>query len=130
MRYGRVLIALLLAVTIFPPAREVLSAEDTLRFQMPSTSKGQAPRQGQVFEGAQLVRPSERERDAVRELLAAKPRPKTLKDADMKYLKELLNKPEWLGLERGVVHNMWSEVNGKEWHDTEAAQPSKNEQLP
>lgn len=130
MRYERVLIVLLLAVTIFPPAREVLSAEDALRFQMPSTPKGQAPRQGQVFEGAQLVRPSERERDAVRELLAAKPRPKTLKDADMKYLKELLNKPAWVGFERGVVHNMWSEVSGKEWNDTEAAQPSKNERSP
>jgi hypothetical protein len=78
------LIFFFLAVIIFTPALAVLSAEDAFRIQMQSTPKGQAPRQGQVLEGAQLVRPSARERDAVSQLLATKPRPKTLKDADIK----------------------------------------------
>ena len=94
----RALIFLLLAIIIFTPAQVVLSAEDALRIQMQSTPKGQAPRRGQIFEGAQLVRPSAREREAVSQLLATKPRPKTLKDADIKYLKDLLNKAAWVGL--------------------------------
>jgi len=77
-----------------------------------------------------MVRPSPRERDAVSQLLTAKPRPKTLKDADIKYLKDLFNKAAWVGFERRIVHEMWTEVSGKEWHDTEAFQPPKNEKSP
>ena len=77
-----------------------------------------------------MVRPSPRERDAVSQLLTAKPRPKTLKDADIKYLKDLLNKAAWFGFERRIVHEMWTEVSGKEWHDTEVSQPPKNEKSP
>lgn len=127
MTHGRALIFLLLAITIFTPAIAVLSAEDALRIQMQSTAKGQAPRQGQVLEGSQLVRPSPRERDAVSQLLAIKPRPKTLKDADIKYLKDLLAKAAWIGFERRIVHEMWTEVSGKEWRDTEVSQPHKKE---
>lgn len=130
MTHVRVLIVLLLAVTFCTPAQAVLSAEDVLRVQMQSTPKGQAPRQGQVLEGSQLVRPSARERDAVSQLLATKPRPKTLKDADIKYLNDLLNKAAWVGFERRIVHEMWTEVSGKEWYDTEVSHPPKNEQSP
>ena len=130
MTHCRVLIFPLLAITIFTPAIAVLSAEDAVRIQMQLTQRSQASRQGQVLEGSQMVRPSPRERDAVRQLLTAKPRPKTLKDADIKYLKDLLNKAAWVGFERRIVHEMWTEVSGKEWHDTEAFQPPKYEKSP
>jgi hypothetical protein len=64
---------------------------------------------------ARLVRPSPREREAIKSLLQMKPRPKTLNDADMKYLKELLNKPVWLGAEGRIMHEIWTEVTGHEW---------------
>ena len=130
MTHCRVLIFPLLAITIFTPAIAVLSAEDAVRIQMQLTQRSQASRQGQVLEGSQMVRPSPRERDAVRQLLTAKPRPKTLKDADIKYLKDLLNKAARVGFERRIVHEMWTEVSGKEWHDTEVSQPPKNEKSP
>mgnify|MGYP000316901638 CR=1 FL=1 len=130
MTYGRVLIVLLLAIAFFTPAQAVFCAEDVLHIQMQSIPKGQAPRQGQILEGSQLVRPSARERDAVSQLLTTKPRPKTLKDADIKYLNDLLNKAAWVGFERRIVHEMWTEVSGKEWHDTEVSHPPKNEQSP
>jgi hypothetical protein len=93
--------------------------------QLPQRSP--ASRQGQVLEGSQTVRPSLRERDAIQQLLAAKPRPKTLKDADIKYLKNLLDKSAWFGFEQRIVHEMWTEVSGKEWHDIPVSQPPKNE---
>ena len=97
MKYCRGLIFPLLAITIFTPAIAVLSAADAVRIRMQLTQRSQASRQGQVLEGSQMVRPSPRERDAVSQLLTAKPRPKTLKDADIKYLKDLLNKAAWVG---------------------------------
>ena len=130
MTQVRVVIFLLVAITILTPAIAVVSAEDAVRNQMQLTQMVQAPRQGQVLEGSQIVRPSPRERDAVSQLLTTKPRPKTLKDADMKYLKDLLDKPAWFGFERRIVHEMWTEVSGKEWHDTEVSQPPKNEKSP
>jgi len=48
----------------------------------------------------------------------------------MKYLKGLLDKAAWFGFERRIVHEMWTEVSGKEWHDTEVSQPSKKEKAP
>jgi hypothetical protein len=91
---------------------------------------GQASRQGQALEGTQIVRPSPRERAAISQLLTTTPRPKTLKDADIKYLEDLLNKAAWFGFERRIVHEIWTEVSGKEWHDTEVTQPPKNEKSP
>ena len=55
-------------------------------------------------------------------LSATKPHPKTLTDADIKYLKDLLDKAARLSFER-----IWTEVSGKEWHDTEVSQPPKND---
>jgi hypothetical protein len=130
MTHFKVLIFLLLAINIFMPAIAVVSAKDAVRIQMQLTQMVQAPRQGQVLEGSQIVRPSPRERDAVSQLLTIKPRPKTLKDADMKYLKDLLDKPAWFGFERRIVHEMWTDVSGKEWRDTEVSQPPKNEKSP
>ena len=130
MTHSSVLIFLLLVVSIFTPAITVVSADDAVRNQMQLTQRSQAARQGQLLEGSQIVRPSPRERDVVSKLLTTKPRPKTLKDADMKYLKNLLDKPAWFGFERRIVHEMWTEVSGKEWHDTEVSQPPKNEKSP
>ena len=130
MTHFRVSIFLLLAITIVTPAITVLRAEDVLRIQMQLTQRDQVSREGQVLEGSQIVRPSPRERAAISQLLTTTPRPKTLKDADIKYLKELLNKATWFGFERRIVHEAWTEVSGKEWHDTEVMQPPKNENLP
>lgn len=127
MTQVRVVIFLLVAITILTPTIAVVSAENAERNQMQLTQLGQAPRQGQVPESSQIVRPSLRERDAVIQLLAIKPRPRTLKDADMKYLKDLRDKPAWFGFERHIVREMWTEVSGKEWHDTEVSKPHKKE---
>jgi len=43
---------------------------------------------------------------------------------------DLLDKPAWFGFERRIVHEMWTEVSGKEWYDTEVSQPPKNEKSP
>ena len=127
----RVLIFLVLASTMnFTPTREVLNAEDASPIQVQFPQKNQAVRQGQVLEGAQAVRPSLKEHDAVNQLQTMKPRPETLTDADVKYLKDLRDEAAWLGFERRIVHDMWTEVNGKEWHGTEVSQPSKNEKSP
>jgi hypothetical protein len=116
----RVVIVLLLAFTISHIlAAAMLQAEDAVPIQAPSTQTGQALRKGQILEGSQVVQPSPREREAIYQLLAVKPRPKTLKDADMKYLKGLLEKQRWFGFDQKMVHEFWSEVNGKEWRDTE-----------
>ena len=127
MRQGRVVIFLFVAITILTPAIAVVSAENAERNQMQMAQIGRAPRQGQVPEGAQIVRPSPRERDAVIQLLAIKPRPQTLKDADVKYLKDLRDKPAWFSFERRIVREMWTGVSGKEWPDTEVSQPQKKE---
>lgn len=127
----KVLTFLLLAITIyFAPARGVLRAEDgsAIRVQLPQ--KIQASPQRQVLEGAQAVRPTLKERDALSQLLTMKPRPNTLTDADMKYLKNLRDKATWLGFERRIVHEMWTEATGKEWHDPEVSQTSKSEKSP
>lgn len=130
MTHFRVSIFLFLAITIFTPAIAVLRAEDALRPQMQLIQRSQASRQGQVLEGSQIVRPSPRERAAISQLLTTTPRPKTLKDADIKYLEDLLNKAAWFGFERRIVHEIWTEVSGKEWHDTETTQSPKNEKSP
>jgi hypothetical protein len=115
----RVGIVLLLAFSISHIlAAAMLQAENAVPIQAPSTQTGQALRKGQILEGSQVVQPSPREREAIYQLLAAKPRPKTLKDADMKYLKGLLNKQTWFGFDHKMVHEIWSEATGKEWRDT------------
>jgi hypothetical protein len=124
----RVMIVLLLAFTISHIlAAAMLQAENAVPIQAPSTQTGQALRKGQILEGSHVVKPSPREREAIYQLLAAKPRPKTLKDADMKYLKGLLDKQRWFGFDQKMVHEIWSEVTGKEWRDTEGPVHPKNE---
>ena len=101
------------------PAISVLRAEDTSRIPMQLTQMSQAPRKGPFLEGSQIVHPSLREREAIHQLLALKPRPKTLKDADIKYLQNLRDKGTWYGFEQRMVHGIWADVNGKEWRDAE-----------
>jgi len=110
------LVALALNVT---PAISVLRAEDTSRTPMQLTQASQAARKGLFLEGSQLVRPSPKEREAIYQLLALKPRPKTLKDADMKFLQGLRDKTAWSMFEHRGMHAIWAEVNGKEWRDSE-----------
>lgn len=117
---ARVLAVLLLAIAINgSPAISMLHAEDTSHIRMHVAEMRQAPRKGPVLEGSQMVRPSPREREAVHQLLALNPRPKTLKEADVKYLQGLRDKASWFVLERRMVHEIWAEVNGKEWRDIE-----------
>jgi hypothetical protein len=114
----RVMIALLLAITVnATSAISVLCAEETPRIPMQLTQLNQTPRKNPFFEGGQMVRPSLREREAVHQMLALKPRPKTLKDADMKFLQGLRDKASWFVLDQRMVHEIWSEVHGKEWDD-------------
>ena len=114
----RVVIALLLAITVnATSAISVLCAEETPRILMQFTQLNQTPRKNPFFEGAQMVRPSPKEREAVHQMLALKPRPKTLKDADMKFLQGLRDKASWFVLDQRMVHEIWSEVSGKEWDD-------------
>jgi hypothetical protein len=128
---ARVLIVLLLAVTIHAMAAlSGLRAEDTSRIPMQLTQHSQAPRQGPFLEGAQMVRPSPKEREAIYQLLALKPRPKTLKDADVKYLQRMRDKASWFVFERRMMHEIWADVSGTEWRDPEGPQPHKNETTP
>jgi hypothetical protein len=118
MTFFRVLIVLLLGITMdITPAISVSHAEDTSRIPMQLIQMSPAPRKGPFLEGAQKVRPSPREREAIHQLLALKPRPKTLKDADVKFLQDLRNKGTWFGLDQRMVHEIWAEVNGTEWRD-------------
>jgi len=110
------IVALAMNVT---PAISVLRAEDISRTPMQLTQASQVPRKVGFLEGSQTVRPSPKEREAIYQLLALKPRPKTLKDADMKFLQGLRDKTSWSMFEQRGVHEIWAEVNGREWHDTE-----------
>ena len=114
----RVVIVLLLAITVNATlAISVLRAEETPRVSMQLTQLNQTPRKNPLFEGGQMVRPSPKEREAVHQMLALKPRPKTLKDADMKFLQGLRDKASWFVLDQRMVHEIWAEVYGKEWGD-------------
>ncbi len=114
----RICILLLLAITVnATSAISVLCAEETPRIPMQLTQLNQTPRKNPFFEGGQMVRPSPKEREAVHQMLAVKPRPKTLKDADMKFLQGLRDKASWFVLDQRMVHEIWAEVNGKEWDD-------------
>ena len=114
------LIVLLLAITMnIAPGIPGLRAEDTLPVPMQLAQVNQSPPKGLDLEDSQMVKPTQKEREAIHQLLATKPRQKALKNADRKYLKGLLDKPAWIGFERRVVHEMWTEMSGKEWRDTE-----------
>ena len=67
-----------------------------------------------------LVRPAPQEPEAVRTLINMKPRPKTFTEANMKYLKGLLDKAAWMGREQRIVHEMWTEGTGKQWEPRDA----------
>ena len=114
---SRVVIVLLLAVTLSATsAISVLRAEETPRIPMQLTQLNQTPRKNPFLEGA-IVRPSPKEREAVHQMLALKPRPKMLKAADMKFLQGLRDKASWFVLDQRMVHEIWAEVSGKEWDD-------------
>ena len=131
MKRVRVLEFLLLVTTIHVvPAMAASNAEAAVYIQMHTTQMNQGARQGQPLQGAPIVRPSLRERDAISEVLMTKPRPKTLTDADTKYLKELRDKPSWFGFEQRIVHEMWAEVTGKEWRSTEGAEMPRSKTSP
>lgn len=120
VRFSRTSIVFLSAIMMHAiPAISVLRAEDTSWAPMQLTQASQAPRKGGFFDGSQTVRPSPKEREAIYQLLALKPRPKTLKDADMKFLQGLRDKTSWSMFEHRGMHEIWADVNGKEWRDSE-----------
>lgn len=121
MNYLRAVGLILLATPIhLAPAIAALSAEDLLRIQTQMSQMSEASRRGQLLQDSQIVRPSPREREAISQLVATKPRPKTLNDGDIKFLKDLLDKAAWFGFERRIMHEIWEEVSGKEWRDAES----------
>ena len=114
----RICIVLFLAINVNATlAISVLRAEETPRVPMQLTQASQAPRKGSFLEASQKVQPSPREREAIHQLLALKPRPKMLKDADMKFLQGLRDKASWFVLDQRMVHEIWAEVHGNEWDD-------------
>jgi len=131
MKLSRILVFLLLVIVIYvTSATAALSAKEVVHILMHTTQINQASRRGEAFQGSQLIRPSPREREAISEVLMTKPRPKTLTDADMKLLKELLNKPTWFSFEQRIVHDIWAEVSGKKWPDTDRAASPRNKTSP
>jgi hypothetical protein len=115
---SRVVIALLLGIGLnVTSAISVLRAEETSHVPMQLSQLNQTPRKNPFLEGGQMVRPSPKEREAVHQMLALKPRPKTLKDADIRFLQELRDKGTWFAFDQRMVHEIWSEVHGKEWDD-------------
>jgi hypothetical protein len=114
----KTLIALFLTTAIpLAPGMSILRAEDTTRIQVQLTRMPQTSRKNPVPEDSQMVKPTQKEREAIHQLLATKPRQKALPNADRKYLKGLLDKATWLGFERRIVHEMWTEMSGREWRD-------------
>jgi hypothetical protein len=114
------LIVLLLAITMnIAPGISGLRAEDALPVPMQLAQVNQMPRKGPVLEDSKVVKPTQKEREAIRQLLATNPRQKSLKNADRKYLKGLLDKAAWIGFDRRIVHELWTEMSGREWRDTE-----------
>ena len=74
-----------------------------------------------------FFRPSPQEREAVSKLIEMKPRPKTFTEADIKYLKALLDKAAWLGGERRIMHEMNTEATGKQWGASDGTTPKQPE---
>jgi len=74
-----------------------------------------------------LFRPSPEEREAINKLIDMKPRPKTFNEADIKYLRGLLDRAVWLGAERRIMHEMWAEGTGKKWEARDANIPKQPE---
>lgn len=131
MKLSVLLGPMLLVTTIHVISAQATSnAEVVTHVQMHQTQTGQSSRQGEPLQGSQRVRPSPKELAAIREVLATRPPPKTLTDADIKYLKELLGKPAWYGFEQRIVHETWTEVSGKEWRNTEEAEMLRNKTTP
>jgi hypothetical protein len=113
-----IVIALLLAIGLnVTSERSELCAEETSRHPIQLSQLNQTPRKNPFLEGGQIVRPSLKEREAVHQMLALKPRPKTLKDADVRFLQELRDKGTWFAFDQRMMHEIWSEVNGKKWND-------------
>jgi hypothetical protein len=71
--------------------------------------------QQNALSDTRLVRPTPHEREAIRSILQMKPRPKTLNEADIKFLQDLLNKAAWCGAEGRIMHEIWTEVTGEAW---------------
>ena len=114
----RVVIALLLAIGLnATSAISVLRAEEMSHVPMQLAQLNQPPRKNPFLEGGQMVRPSPREREAVHQMLGLKLRPKTLKEADIRFLQKLRDKGTWFSFDQHMVHEIWSEVYGKEWED-------------
>ncbi|HJU04187.1 MAG TPA: hypothetical protein VJ692_03475 [Nitrospiraceae bacterium] len=72
-----------------------------------------------------LIRPSPKERVAIIKLLERKPRPKTFIDADIKYLRALLEKAVWTGAERRILGEIWQEVTGRPFEPSQSESPDE-----
>ena len=79
----------------------------------------------EVQNDQRLFRPSPQEREAVNNLIDMKPRPKTFNDADIRYLKGVRDKAAWLGAERRIMHQMWTDATRKQWGAGDADSPKQ-----
>ena len=127
-----ILLGCMLSVTTIhlTPAEAISNAEAVTRIQIYKTQSSQPSPQRGAPQGSQRVRPSPKELAAISEVLATRPRPKTLTDADIKYLKELLGKPAWYSFEQRIVHEVWTEVSGQEWRNAEGAEIPRGKTSP
>ncbi|HKQ35110.1 MAG TPA: hypothetical protein VJT11_07395 [Nitrospiraceae bacterium] len=93
----------------------------------PSGKQGLIQQEQAIRSEHLLVRPTPQEREAVKTLITMKPRPKTFTEADIKYLKSLLDKAVWMRGEQRILHEMWTEGTGKQWaiRDAEPPQPAE-----
>ena len=110
MRTGAVLVTMLslLIVALLPYRASADVANARQRIQQ--MQQEQTARREHM-----LVRPTPQEREAIRTLINMNPRPKTFTEADVNYLKGLLDKATWMGGEQRIMHEMWMEATGKPW---------------
>jgi len=99
-------------VFVFMLLSLLYSVDAPAGMERPDESKDQADGAGECAD-RKLVRPSPKERVAVIKLLEQKPRPKTFIDADIKYLRALMEKAVWTGAERRILGEIWQEAMGQ-----------------
>ena len=100
-------IALIMLILPYQKPTYLFSQQDNAHEREPIESS-------QDYPDRKLVRPSPKERIALIKLLEQKPRPKTLIDADIKFLRSLLDKAVWTGAERRILREIWQEVTGRD----------------
>src|ERR1700692_3742064 len=102
---------------LFPPfAVAQKSTQDLMEMLLHQESQS-------ALNDQKFFRPSPQEREAINKLINMRSPPKTFNEADVTYLKALLNKAAWLGSERRIMDEMWAEATGKQWGASDGNTP-------